>query len=1014
MLGTGPARPYSRQPRAEGTETGRFWHLTDIHLDPHYTPGAPPSASCHRVANSTTATDPRSTPLGAPLTLCDTPPSLLSSALAFAQSQGPADFIVVTGDSARHDANLAKPWAENLALLTTVADALAATWPGVPVLMALGNNDVYPHNSATEHDPLFAAVAHGAWRAFIPPAERARFAQFGGYAVPLARGVVGVSLNTILWYASNPAAMDCVPGSVGARHLAWLESVLKDARASGDRVLVAGHVPPARYAWPLQCLARYAQIVREFDDAVAGQVFGHVNVDHFVLLSATEETNGGVAVTEMTRQHLPRSEYARAVHSALTFPSPKSANLSVALVAPSVVPNYYSAVRRVEYDRSGGPLLDYTQFFLNLTAPRPRWAVEYTARDAYGLEDLGAESMARLAWALADRGPETKEVREAFARYLAPTYPQSQVPAQASNQPLIETAALPVAVPAVPTIPAIRHQLVPGAYPVPTADAHAARDFSVPGLVLLRAAKNTAEMPAPRDGVPKLTAGFLQPAYDSATQLVRTGRVDRGEIRQALDQAWDTFSANGALPLDARMHRCQLLRYATVQYRLVYLDPSQDKGTVAPCTGPALSIALAMADARTVAAEADAYVAALAGHALPEIVAVLRLLSTAPGNRTPGKGWEEADVPVMLNAIRRLLNPNVLTVAGAKREHGADPPMPEPPTTATFAFLVELARTCLLLHAAGLEVAADDYATFQVYVNVARQRDMERHAAQLAAGATSTHNQQVRDALHQRFQVDASDLLHVLAANRVVMLGRRMLRALIQLLKLFCRLAATPVQPQPQLQMGTASIVFAWDGDNVMATKEQLDKFDRPGVKVHIFMLQDSRGKWGDVLDAEPDYVVVHDLVHDLKESADYKSVEYLEKERKRLCARPYPRLLVLVSGDGSFAVMENLVHRKLGLVGAAPGTVAAAAAAATGGGCWALRVRTTPAAVVGVAWADMCMPRDSRSTSAAADAAQAEGVATGPTDDADVIVDVVDAGTGEAAEELQAGSQSQLAQTTE
>ena len=83
--------------------------------------------------------------------ICDSPESLTSltfSWLSTLSNQIHPDFVVWTGDNARHDADplFVRTEQEIYTENTQVADALAQAFPGVPLVPSVGNNDVYPHD----------------------------------------------------------------------------------------------------------------------------------------------------------------------------------------------------------------------------------------------------------------------------------------------------------------------------------------------------------------------------------------------------------------------------------------------------------------------------------------------------------------------------------------------------------------------------------------------------------------------------------------------------------------------------------------------------------------------------------------------------------------------------------------------------------------------------------------------------------------------------------------------------
>ncbi|KAJ3354629.1 Endopolyphosphatase [Allomyces javanicus] len=452
--------------------TYEFWQLTDAHLDMHYVPGTATNATCHGrpLATALEAYTPTKSPIaglyGAPLTQCDAPTTLLDRTLAFVKrtttkwGRGGVEFVVWTGDGVRHPTDRSMPlsYAEVVGVHRYLASQVRGMVPvEVPVIPTIGNNDVFPHNALAPSSKLLHALSH-IWAPFIPLDQVESFKAYGAFAVsvrapePDALGLSVVSINTMWFYPGNPYAAECTGGNtvVGDVHLAWLEKVLREAKEERRQVYVIGHVPPAREHWYRRCLARYALVVGRYSDVVVAQLFGHVNLDHFVLVGA-EAAPANAALIPMrhtddehpvkhaatVRRHFTQHllSATTALHRDQTGPIPTATpNLTVALVSPSIIPNYLPSVRRyVATLRSGSHVLsDYTQYLWNISdastwTTEQDFVVEYTARDAYGLTQLDASEYVRLAWALMGRtavggGEEDKDleaVRDRFWRYFA-------------------------------------------------------------------------------------------------------------------------------------------------------------------------------------------------------------------------------------------------------------------------------------------------------------------------------------------------------------------------------------------------------------------------------------------------------------------------------------------------------------------------------------------------------------------------------------------------------------------
>jgi endopolyphosphatase len=177
-------------------------------------------------------------------------------------------------------------------------------------------------------------------------------------------------------------------------------------RQRGMKAIITGHVPPARteskQSWDETCWQKYTLWMRQYRDVVVGAVYGHANIDHFLIQDATEleydfltkeETTAGVILhadksvsiqskstylNELRERwsELPKPpsglSYATANGEESTSKKKKKSKkqkkrekflkriggpwaerFSSSLVSPSVVPNYYPTLRVFEYNITG-------------------------------------------------------------------------------------------------------------------------------------------------------------------------------------------------------------------------------------------------------------------------------------------------------------------------------------------------------------------------------------------------------------------------------------------------------------------------------------------------------------------------------------------------------------------------------------------------------------------------------------------------------------------------------------
>ncbi|KAF4574592.1 hypothetical protein EYR36_005940 [Pleurotus pulmonarius] len=351
---------------------GRFLQITDLHPDPYYTNHASQSSACHR--RKPKKEKQRSNLYGTPFSECDSPLILTNFTLDFLDKHWASelDFVIWTGDNARHDNDrkLPRTPSEIYELNRAVASKMEKIFgsKGIPVIPSLGNNDVWRKLrsylfscSSVESDIAsgwqnimeagpnsITSEFSSIWKSFIPFPMYQVF-QRGGYfhveVVPNALAVI--SLNTMYFYDSNKAVGGCEytdrddPGNL---QFDWLEVQLTMFR---ERKMQVSHVPPSPGNYFPECYVRYTELALRFQDTIVGHVYGHMNADHFTFVEAVDLQLVVAPSSVSGKAELYKDLIEE--FSAL----PKKAkevnydNYSVINVSPPVVPNPYVPTFRV-------------------------------------------------------------------------------------------------------------------------------------------------------------------------------------------------------------------------------------------------------------------------------------------------------------------------------------------------------------------------------------------------------------------------------------------------------------------------------------------------------------------------------------------------------------------------------------------------------------------------------------------------------------------------------------------
>lgn len=170
---------------------------------------------------------------------CDSPLSLVNATFDWLEKhlKHEVDFVVWTGDNARHDIDSRKPRSlkEIMQLNRFIGGKIREVFGHIPVISSVGNNDVYRRsldssfgkyipktdeikisNVLAAHNimlPGVSPITSGllkAWEHFIPEVHHHSFARGGYYSIDaIEQELLLISLNTLYFYDANKAVGGC-------------------------------------------------------------------------------------------------------------------------------------------------------------------------------------------------------------------------------------------------------------------------------------------------------------------------------------------------------------------------------------------------------------------------------------------------------------------------------------------------------------------------------------------------------------------------------------------------------------------------------------------------------------------------------------------------------------------------------------------------------------------------------------------------------------------------------------
>ncbi len=310
--------------------------VSDIHFDPFHDPArvhelaAAPVTEWRRILASPPSSD-QPQAFAALQQSCnargvDTPYALLRSSLqAMRARQQDAKFMTVSGDLIAHAFTCryrtlfpgSKPSdyeAFVVKTLSFVVEELRASFPGMPVYVALGNNDSGCGDYELDAGSGFIIDAGRIVAEGLPPSQQQdalkQFGEGGYYSITMAEPMHDTRLIVVNDVFLSPKYSTCAgkPDSAAAsEEMSWLQQQLAQARQADERVWVMGHIPPGIDPYstaskfrdvcggqaPVRFLSsgKMADLIVEYADVVRLGIFAHTHMDEMRLLEP--EASGG-------------------------------------------------------------------------------------------------------------------------------------------------------------------------------------------------------------------------------------------------------------------------------------------------------------------------------------------------------------------------------------------------------------------------------------------------------------------------------------------------------------------------------------------------------------------------------------------------------------------------------------------------------------------------------------------------------------------------------------------------
>ncbi|KAL1505482.1 hypothetical protein ABEB36_005045 [Hypothenemus hampei] len=361
-------------------DDGKFLQIlqiTDVHVDPQYTPGS--NAKCSEplcCESGIPDNDDNAAGYWADYHVCDMPWHTMENVLeTINKTNENLDYIYFTGDIVSH-----RIWdtseKNNSETIKKFLGVLETNFPNITVFPILGNHEPHPadayspesvdKNSNVSSQWLFDLVAEE-WSKWLPSDTQTTIRKGGYYTVLVKPGFRIIALNSNVCFRQNFWLV--FENNDTYDQLKWLVDVLSQAEKNGEKVHLLAHVPVTdEYYSCTQVWSReLTKIILRFSGTISAQFNGHTHSDEFKLFfNSSKVTSVG--------------------YNGASFSTFVGNN-----------PNY----RIYQVDSKNLTVTDYSEYIFNVSAAisslsPPKWYKLYSFKDAYDLPDLTLESLETL------------------------------------------------------------------------------------------------------------------------------------------------------------------------------------------------------------------------------------------------------------------------------------------------------------------------------------------------------------------------------------------------------------------------------------------------------------------------------------------------------------------------------------------------------------------------------------------------------------------------------------------
>jgi sphingomyelin phosphodiesterase acid-like 3 len=312
---------------------------------------------------------------------CDAPEATFRSMLTFWKQSIPTpDFILFGGDALAHRTGFNRSQIQSV--FRIVIKGMSDIYPGIPVLVTVGNNEFLPNYGTFANDALDLPSLGEVMRPFMTDDQYDTFTKYGYYYHDISKAKLRLLLLNTCIYSTSSTRGYTTEDPYG--QFAWISQTAAAAHAQGYSVGIAMHIPPgvsylnASQGWPDQYVQKFDTLCK--DNNILFTLAGHTHYDMLMPVFGASGLSKGYSLS-----------------------------------SPAISPQHSNnpAFRVVDYDESG--IRDVHQYYADiLMNPQTelQWKLEYSFRDAYSVDDLALQSLLKVVEWVTTTGEGTWRYKE--------------------------------------------------------------------------------------------------------------------------------------------------------------------------------------------------------------------------------------------------------------------------------------------------------------------------------------------------------------------------------------------------------------------------------------------------------------------------------------------------------------------------------------------------------------------------------------------------------------------------